>query len=282
MPTPGPLGEYLRARRELLDPADVGLRVVGKRRTPGLRREELAMLAGISSDYYLRLEQGRDRNPSGQVIEALAQALRLDDAATAYLRNIPTGARRTTRTKAGSRPVIPAGIEELLATLNVPAFVEDRRFDIIAVNPLAPALDPSIVVGANRLRTMFLDGRAAQLWGEQERTRRAIVASFRVSIGVEIDDARTQLLVGELSLASEEFRRLWARHDVASLGGGPARLDHPLVGPLTLRRHKFPIPGSDGLLLAVYHPAPGSTSAAAMSRLLQAATGAEPETSVHQ
>lgn len=231
------------------------------------------MLAGISTDYYLRLEQGRDQNPSRQVVEALAQALRLDGAATTYLLGMATGARNRSARRAdtGVRHAIPVGIHELLAAVAVPAFVENRRFDIVATNPLATALDPSVVVGANRMRTVFLDDRAALLWADQERTRRDIVASFRVSIGSEIDDARTELLVGELSLASVEFRRLWARHDVAVLGGGLAQLDHPLVGPMDLRRHKFPIGGTDGLILAMYHPAPGSPSAAAMARLIPAA-----------
>ncbi len=253
------------------------MRVVGVRRTPGLRREELAMLAGISTDYYLRLEQGRDRNPSRQVAEALAAALRLDDAGTAYLLGLSSQlpARRATTHK---RQTVPVGIRELLGTVGVPAFVEDRRFDILAANPLASALDPSITPGANRLRSIFLDDEAVRLWGDQQRTRRDIVASFRASIGTELDDPRTQLLVGELSLVSEEFRRLWARHDVAVLAGGPARLDHPLVGPMDLRRQKFPIGGTDGLLLAMYHPAPGSTAADAMTRLTRsiAEPGADP------
>lgn len=277
MANPGPLGEYLRARRELLDPTAVGMRVVGVRRTPGLRREELAMLAGISTDYYLRLEQGRDRNPSRQVVEALARALRLDDAATAYLVGLSGGAQRPSgRPRPPRRATVPVGIRELLGTIGVPAFVEDRRFDILACNPLATALDPTIEVGANRLRTMFLDDRAVELWGDQPRTRRDIVASFRSSIGTELDDARTQLIVGELSLVSEEFRRLWARHDVAVLGGGPAHLEHPLVGPMDLRRHKFPIGGTDGLLLAVYHAAPGTAAAAAVARLAET-VDAEPQ-----
>lgn len=278
---PGPLGEYLRARRELLDPSTVGMRVVGVRRTPGLRREELAMLAGISTDYYLRLEQGRDRNPSRQVAEALARALRLDAAATAYLLSMSGGApSRSRRAGGGKRQGVPVGIRELLGAVALPAFVEDRRFDILAANPLASALDPSIQVGENRLRTMFLDDRAAQLWGDQQRTRRDIVASFRASIGTELDDPRTQLLVGELSLVSDEFRRLWARHDVAVLAGGPARVDHPLVGPMELRRHKFPIGGTDGLLLAMYHPAPGSAAAAAMTRLVQTQIDADDDHAV--
>lgn len=281
--TPGPLGEYLRARRELLDPAAVGMRVVGVRRTPGLRREELAMLADISTDYYLRLEQGRDRNPSRQVLEALARALRLDDAGTAYLLGMSTGARRPRR-RAGTpkRPAVPVGIRELLDTVGVPAFVEDRRFDILATNALATALDPSIEPGGNRLRSMFLDDQAAALWGDHQRIRRDIVASFRASIGTELDDPRTQLLVGELSLVSEEFRRLWARHDVAVLAGGPARVEHPLVGPMDLRRHKFPIGDTDGLLLAMYHPAPGSTAAAAMARLARTVVDSNDETAIAQ
>src|ERR1700712_1863902 len=121
------LGRYLRARRELVTPIEVGLRVTGVRRTPGLRREEVATLAGISADYYLRLEQGRDRNPSRQVLEALARVLGLDEAAARYLLGLSTA-----RPRAAVRPreVVPTGIRQLLDVLGLPAFVESRMFDV--------------------------------------------------------------------------------------------------------------------------------------------------------
>jgi len=212
------LGEYLRARRELVDPADAGIRTTGTRRTPGLRREEVATLAGISADYYLRLEQGRDRNPSPQVLEALARVLGLDATATAYLLSLtaPRPAPRRPR-----REPVPAGIRQLLAAIGLPAFVENRMFDVLAVNPLATALDPAIRPGENRLRTMFLDEDARDLHLDWEQAIGGMLAAFRASIGTDIDDPRTVQLVGELSLASEDFRTLWARHDVRELAGSP-------------------------------------------------------------
>ncbi|MFD3603851.1 helix-turn-helix domain-containing protein, partial [Streptomyces sp. NPDC058656] len=156
--TDGPnlLGDYVRARRELVTPEQVGIPAMGVRRVPGLRREEVAMLAGISADYYLRLEQGRDRNPSVQVLESLARVLRLDDDATAYLLRL--GADRTRRRQRRRRKeTVPPGIAKLVAMLPLPATVEGRYFDVLAANALATALSPRLVVGANRLRDVFLD-----------------------------------------------------------------------------------------------------------------------------
>src|SRR3954453_147577 len=134
------LGEYLRARRELVNPADVGLRVTGVRRTPGLRREEVATLAGISADYYLRLEQGRDRNPSPQVLEALARVLGLDASATRYLLGLSTARPQPARRP--RRETVPVGIRQLLGTLGLPALVESRKFYVLAVDPVAPPPAP--------------------------------------------------------------------------------------------------------------------------------------------
>lgn len=262
---PNSLGEYLRARRELVDPASVGLRVTGVRRTPGLRREEVATLAGISADYYLRLEQGRDRHPSAQVLNALARVFDLDAAATEYLLSLaepqPSRARRP------ARRAVPKGVLQLLEVLDLPAFVEDRMFDVLAANPLATALSPSIRPGANRLRSLFLDADERALYPDWEQTTAGLIASFRASIGSDVDDPRIARLVGELSLGSEHFRKLWARHDVRGLGGGAARLDHPRVGMLELSREKLPIGESGGQLLVIYHAAPGSASAAALREL---------------
>jgi transcriptional regulator with XRE-family HTH domain len=261
-----PLGEYLRARREQVDPASVGLRVTGVRRTPGLRREEVATLAGISADYYLRLEQGRDRHPSPQVLEALARVFGLDAAATQYLLGL--GAATPVRARPPQRKSVPAGIRQLLEVVGLPAFVEDRMFDVLAANPLATALSPAIRPGANRLRSVFLDPDERELYPDWEQATAGLIASFRASIGTgAADDPRIAQLVGELSLASEHFRRLWARHDVRGLGGGAARLLHPQVGALELSREKLPVGGSDGQLLVIYHAAPGSESERALARL---------------
>jgi transcriptional regulator with XRE-family HTH domain len=147
MTGPNTLGEYLRARRELVDPAAVGLRVAGVRRTPGLRREEVATLAGVSADYYLRLEQGRDRHPSPPVLEALARVFGLDPTATSYLLSL-AGATQAPSARPRSRPsrqeTVPAAIRQLIAVVNLPAFVESRMFDVLAANPRATALSPAI------------------------------------------------------------------------------------------------------------------------------------------
>ncbi|MEV4341969.1 helix-turn-helix transcriptional regulator [Streptomyces sp. NPDC049590] len=251
------LGAYLRARRELVTPESAGLPQLGVRRVPGLRREEVAMLAGISADYYLRLEQGRDRNPSVQVLESLARVLQLDDAATAYLFGLgsdrPRRARRRPRKEA-----VPAGIRGLLDSLPQPAFLEGRCFDVLAANAPATALSPRLAAGRNRLRDVFLDPAERALYPAWEEATAALVAGFRESVGTDIDDPRFIELVGELSLASDRFRRLWARHDVHAREGASVTLDHPQVGPLTLNREKLLVSGSAGLLLVVYHADPGS------------------------
>ncbi|HZR54954.1 MAG TPA: helix-turn-helix transcriptional regulator [Streptosporangiaceae bacterium] len=259
------LGEYLRARRELVDPASAGLHVMGVRRTPGLRREEVATLAGISADYYLRLEQGRDRNPSPQVLRALARVFGLDAAATQYLLSLSyagsAGSRRP------RREVVPAGIRQLLENMELPAFVENRMFDVLAANRLATALSPSIRPGANRLRSMFLDPAERDLYPDWQKAVAGMVGAFRTSLGTDLDDPRIAQLVGELSLASEQFRRLWARHDVKPLAGGTARMCHPEAGPMELRREKLSIGDSGGQLLVIYHAEPGSESALALATL---------------
>jgi transcriptional regulator with XRE-family HTH domain len=258
------LGEYLRARRELISPADAGLRVMGVRRTPGLRREEVATLAGISADYYLRLEQGRDRNPSPQVLEALARVFHLDATATSYLLSLSTAKPRPRN----ARETVPTGIRQLLDTINMPAFVENRMFEILTVNRLATALMPGLRVGANRLRDVFLDAEQRDFFPDWDRAIVDMVAAFRASIGTDVDDPRISRLVGELSLASEDFRRLWARHDVLALAGAaPTRMRHPHVGPIELRREKLPLNGSGGQLLVIYHPESASASAQALALL---------------
>lgn len=267
------LGEYLRARRELVDPREVGLRVAGVRRTPGLRREEVATLAGISADYYLRLEQGRDRNPSAQVLEALARVFGLDATATEYL----LGLAAPRPAKGRARPRLEAvrpGIRQLLGALNLPAFVESRMFDVLAANSLATALSPSIRAGENRLRSMFLDPAERDLHPDWSKAINGMVASFRASIGTDTDDPRVAQLVGELSLASEPFRKLWARHDVKALAGAAVVMRHPEVGELSLRREKLPLGETGGQLLVIYHAEPGSASAEALSLLASGATGA--------
>lgn len=265
------LGDYLKARREQVQPEDVGIRVGGLRRVAGLRREEVAMLAGISSDYYLRLEQGRDRNPSLQVLEALARVLQLDAPAAAYL--VSLAAPRTPRTPQSPRhEVVPEGILKLLDTLDLPAFVEGRYFDVLASNALAVALSPNLRVGKNRIRAVFLDPAEQALYPDLEFAMAGVVAGFRASVGTDTKDPGFIQLVGELSLESEDFREIWARHDVQLLEGAATLIRHPVVGDLTLRREKLRL--TDGMILVIYHAEKGSETAGLLS-LLATATAAD-------
>jgi hypothetical protein len=162
---------------------------------------------------------------------------------------------------------VQTGIRQLLDVLDLPAFVESRMFDVLAANRLATALSPSIRPGANRLRSMFLDPAERDMHPGWEQAVSGLVAAFRASIGTDVNDPRIVQLVGELSLASEPFRRLWARHDVGPLAGAPTQIRHPQAGMLELRREKLPIGDSGGQLLVIYHAEPGSGSARALAQL---------------
>jgi transcriptional regulator with XRE-family HTH domain len=278
METGNPLGEFLRARRELIGPEDAGLPRAGLRRVPGLRREEVAMLAGISAEYYLRLEQGRDRHPSAQVLEALARVLQLDAEATSYLIQL---AQPKPRHRPRRRERVPAGVELLLRTINVPAFVVNKYRDVLAANRLAEALSPLMAPGVNRLIALFTDPAARDYHPDWEQGTVAIVAQLRAETAADTDDPRLSVLVGELSLKSERFRKLWARHDVRRGESATSVIHHPRVGDLQLRREKFAIAGTDGLILAVYHADPGSRSADALA-LLGSLTAADPPTAADQ
>lgn len=273
-----PLGEYLRARREQVRPEDVGLTVRGLRRVPGLRREEVAMLAGVSADYYLRLEQGRDRNPSAQVLAALADALRLDAPATDHLMSLAAQRAHRAPTRRTGPDRVPSGVAMLLESLGIPAFVETRTFDVLAANRHASALAPGFRPGRNRLLDVFLDPAERELWCDWDRAVARLVAGFRASVGAATDDPRCVEVVGELSLRSPLFRSLWARHDVRPVEGAPTELVHPEVGPMTLLREKLALTGTDGQVLVLYHAEPGSTSEAALALLGSLAATTAPAT----
>ncbi|MGO9957914.1 MAG: helix-turn-helix transcriptional regulator [Solirubrobacteraceae bacterium] len=263
------IGEYLRARRELVRPEQAGLPDLGmRRRTPGLRREEVAMLAGVSADYYIRLEQGRDHHPSAQVLDALARALQLDDDATAYLHRLarPEPQRRR---RAPTRPErVPAGILALLDTwTDTPAYVYGRYMDVLAANPLACALSPFNEPGTNLVRAVFLDPRFHDLHEDWDAAAKATVAGLRALVGPDGDDSHLNELVGRLSVSSEPFRHLWARHDVRPKRSGVTHREHPQVGPIDLTYEKLPIPDADRMTLCIYHAIPGSPSAQALSLL---------------
>lgn len=268
------LGDYLRARRGLVKPEAVGLPAGGARRVDGLRREEVALLAGISSDYYLRLEQGRDRNPSPQVLDSLARVLQLDQAGVDYLHELAAPARRHRRR--ARREIVPASIEQLLGTLGLPAFVEGRYFDVLAANRLAQTLSPNLRVGHNRLRSVFLDPGEQALYSDWELVAARHVAAFRNGVGTDTDDARFVALVGELSLESDRFRRMWARQDVLTRQATPIRMQHPQVGELTVWCEKLVISGAPGQTLVLYHAELGTSSAEKITLLAALADTAGP------
>lgn len=268
------LGEFLRARRERVLPADAGLREDdGPRRVPGLRREELAQLAGVSTNYVVRLEQGRDRHPSPSVLDALAAALQLDDAATAHLHRLgtpdserPQAARRRTVRE----DVVSPAVQRLLERLSdLPVSVMNRFGDVLAGTPLAVAAMPGLGVGVNAYRATFLDPAVRELFGDGwDRVARSVVAGLRAVSADAAGDQRLVELVGELALESEAFRRLWARHDVRPrVGRGTSVFHHPQVGRLELRWEKLEISGSPGQTLVIHQPEPGSASERALALL---------------
>ncbi|WP_433447774.1 helix-turn-helix domain-containing protein [Streptomyces sp. CA-142005] len=256
------LGEFLRARRALVRPEDVGLPGGGLRRVPGLRREEVAMLAGISSDYYLRLEQGRDRNPSVQVLQAIAGVLRLDADATSHLVGLAQD-RPSPGVRSGRRTQrVPASLLQLIdGWPRNPAYIQNRYTDCLAANALATALTPNYRRGVNLLRAVFLDPAERELRRDWEDLTEEGVAVLRSEAGADADDPRLRDLVGELSLGSERFRTLWARHEVRPRRGRVSHLTHPQVGDLDLQSEKLSVDGTDGLTLVVFHAEPGSRSA---------------------
>ncbi|ETK33119.1 helix-turn-helix transcriptional regulator [Microbispora sp. ATCC PTA-5024] len=260
MATSSTLGDYLRVRRERLRPEDVGLPPGGRRRVPGLRREEVAFLAGISVEYYLRLEQGRDQNPSDQVLESIARALRLDGDAVAYLRELARPARPAARRP--SRPErVSASVQSLIANwTTTPALVHGRYMTTLAANPLAVALSPFFAPGVNTLRAAFLEPEMRVFYRDWDEMTAKAVAYLRSVTGPLAGDPRFLELIGELSLGSDRFRTLWARHDVRQKTSGLTRLLHPQVGPLDLRYEKLALPGAPGQMLVTYHAEPGSAS----------------------
>jgi transcriptional regulator with XRE-family HTH domain len=263
------IGEFLRARRELLRPEDVGIPAVDRRRVPGLRRSELAMLAGISTEYYVRLEQGRDRNPSTLVLDALARALRLDEDATAHLHQLAAPSPRRTRRRR-AEPV-PTQIDVLLRSLahTTPAYVTDRLMNVRAANALATAVVPLFVPGANFVRDVFLNPLARELYDDVEARQASVTATLRGFIGPDVEDPELAELVGELSVKSPEFRRLWSRHDVKPLRGALPGMGirHPQLGPIDLYHQKLEIPGTGGQILGLLYAEPGSRSEQAVAML---------------
>jgi transcriptional regulator with XRE-family HTH domain len=256
------LGDYLRARREQVRPEDVGLAAGTRRRVPGLRREELATLAGISSAYYLRLEQGRDTHPSAQIVDALAHALRLDVKATEYLHQVASSTRR----EQPDLETVAGGLDELIDQFPMPAIVANRYLDVLAANPIACALAPGFAPGHNLLRWRLVDPAAREFFVDWDEATEVAVSGLREVAGSAPDDARMRALIGELSAVSDRFRELWARADVG-YRAGITHMRHPLVGDLYLHRHRLSLPHSGGQHLIIFRAEPGGPSAKALAAL---------------
>ncbi|MEV6809798.1 helix-turn-helix domain-containing protein [Streptomyces sp. NPDC017248] len=266
------LSEFLRSRRARLKPEDVGLAGFGRhRRVPGLRREELAQLAGVSVAYYTRLEQGNGRNVSAEVLDSIARALRLTDAEHAHLTHLakPTAHKKK---PAARQQQVRGALRQLLETMDgVPAYVVGRRAEILAWNRMAAAVfgDWAELVPAERnwARLVFLRPEYRELFVDWEQKAIDIVCALRMDAGCYPDDPRLSALVGELSVKSEEFRRLWATHDVKEKSHGVKELHHPLVGALALHFESFRLTDGSDQSLITYHAAPDTPTAESL-RLL--------------
>ncbi|OBA72554.1 transcriptional regulator [Mycobacterium sp. 1554424.7] len=265
------LGDYLRARRQQVRPEDVGLIPGTRRRVAGLRREELAMLAGISAEYYLRLEVGRDKHPSAQVVEALARALQLNPKARQHLHNL-------------ANPAVSAPsdleVEQLYALTEVvdqflmPAAAVNGYLEILAANPIARALSPEFTPGQNFLRWRLLEPAARKLYADWDEATASLVGGLREFAGARGSDARLQALIDELCSLSPYFRELWCGDSEVGYHFGFHHFRHPLVGDLYLYRHRLnaPYPGGDHVLM--YRAESGTESATKIEELRSLSTPA--------
>lgn len=273
--------DFLTTRRAKVTPQMAGLPVVGgNRRVPGLRREEVAMLAGVSVDYYTRLERGRAAGASEEVLDALASALLLDDAERQHLFDLArsvssTGRARRRRPRAG-RAALRPGVQWLLDSMTVPALVADSLSTYVASNLMARALyspmflDPAPQATGrevNMARFVFLDPRSRDFFPNWDSGAEDLVAMLRLAAGAGPTDPRLTALVGELSTRSREFSRLWARHDVRYVCRGEKVIRHPVVGELRLAYEPMPLTTAPGMRMTAYAVEPGSPSQDALQLL---------------
>jgi len=266
------IAEFLASRRARITPEQAGLPSYGKRRVPGLRREEVASLAGVSADYYRRLERGHVSGVSELVLEALARALQLDDAERAHLFDLaraasPMAPKRSRPARKRVRPVV----QRLIDQIEAPAIVSTVYGDYLAANTLGRALYAPVFDSpeqpANSGRFTFLDPAAHEFYPDWERLASELVASLRSQAGRNPHDRSLQDLIGELSTRSEEFRVRWAAHNVRFHRTGSKRLQHPIVGELTLSYETLTLDADDGLRLALYTAEAGSASQQALDLL---------------
>lgn len=252
------LGTFLRSRRERLSPAGLGLPITGRRRTPGLRREELALLAGISATWLTYLEQGRDVSPSGQVLDALARALRLTGAEHEHLRRLAGG--NVTHEQDAPEEAAPevAGVPALLG--DNPAYVTGLCYDVLATNDAATELFRGMASGGNVVRWMFTEPAAREVLVDWEPEARTILARLRAIAGRHPDHPRVTRLVAELSDASPEVREWWPQYEIQFSHAGHKRLRHPRLGVITVPHAAFHVAERPEQTLVVYH-LPGCTAA---------------------
>ncbi|WP_229404276.1 helix-turn-helix transcriptional regulator [Micromonospora sp. NBRC 110038] len=278
------LGDFLRARRGRLRPRDVGLEPGGRRKVTGLRREEVALLAGLSTDYYQRMEQGREVRPSDDVLAAIAGALGLDERERRHLFTLARAARRPVPARVDHGPErVPEGTRRLLRVLDTPAVVLGRHLDLLAWNPMARALlgDPDGYPPErlNMLLLMFDDALTGQRsCPDWERQALDYIGMMRVAVAADPTHPRATAVVGELSIRSAEFRRLWARHDVRESVSGTKTFRVPEVGDIVLDWDTYPLPGDPGPVLLVFTAEPGSADADRL-RLLASLRATRPEPS---
>jgi transcriptional regulator with XRE-family HTH domain len=267
--------EFLTSRRSRITPEQAGLHTYGSgaRRVPGLRREEVALLAGVSVDYYTRLERGNASGVSDTVLESLSRALQLDEIERSHLFDLARAARTSTprrrrRTQQRIRPTVQHMLD---AMFGVPAFVRNGRLDILGANRLGRALYSEHFDAAagpvNTARFLFLDPRATTFYVDWDRVANDVVAVLRAEAGRDPYDRELSDLVGELSTRSELFRTLWAAHNVRSHDTGRKRFRHPVVGELDLTFESMEIVADPGLTMFVYTAEPGSKSEEALNLL---------------
>lgn len=265
--------EFLVSRRAKISPERAGLPRYGrKRRVAGLRREDVALLANVSVEYYTRLERGNARGVSDEVLDAVATALQLDDAERDHLFDlVRADAARRPRRAPSQREVRPS-IKRLVDALSpLPAFVTNGRLDVLYANRMAEALYMDQfgerARPTNSARFLFLDPRAKTFYVDWETVAHDIVATLRGEAGRTPSDRALMELVGLLSTRSEEFRRFWASHDVRYHLTGAKRFRHPLVGDMTLTFESLPLPADPGFVLVAYSADPSTPSAHALAEL---------------
>lgn len=268
------LAGFLRTRRSRVDPSAVGIPTGSRRRVEGLRREEVAHLSGVSVDYYVRLEQGRATQPSGQVLDALARVLELDETERGHLYRL---ARQRRRAKSPSGRLRAELLRVLDLIIDTPALIMDHRLDVVAGNRLAGLLYGREMPGLNTARHIFLEETERGLYADWEKCTLDVVGHLRLAAGKYPEDPRLASLIGELAMGSERFRRLWARADVRSRTHGRKAYRHPLVGLLELHQENFALPDESGIELLILSAAPGSPAEDGL-RLLGALSSDRPPT----